>query len=156
MSTAAKEKKNVAKGFQPLGDRVFVTYTEELERTSGGIYVPDSAKEKPQRGIVQAVIGSSRWINHSERIKTAASLIFCRLSRSRRTRYWLAINCGRSFEKSWANSSKPSMSAMRTSFATVSCLRHPSRSTTWAPNMALPRSAPASWRPGLSSGCGTT
>ena len=45
MSTAAKEKKNVAKGFQPLGDRVFVTYTEELDRTAGGIYVPDSAKE---------------------------------------------------------------------------------------------------------------
>jgi len=55
MSTAAKEKKNVAKGFQPLGDRVFITYTEELERTAGGIYVPDSAKEKPQRGVVQAV-----------------------------------------------------------------------------------------------------
>ena len=55
MSTAAKEKKNVAKGFQPLGDRVFVTYTEELERTAGGIYVPDSAKEKPQRGVVQAI-----------------------------------------------------------------------------------------------------
>ena len=55
MSTAAKEKKNVAKGFQPLGDRVFVTYTEEMDRTAGGIYVPDSAKEKPQRGMVQAV-----------------------------------------------------------------------------------------------------
>ena len=58
MSTAAKEtteKKNLSKGFQPLGDRVFVTYTEELDRTSGGIYVPDSAKEKPQRGIVQAI-----------------------------------------------------------------------------------------------------
>ena len=58
MSTAAKEKterKNLAKGFQPLGDRVFVTYTEELDRTSGGIYVPDSAKEKPQQGTVIAV-----------------------------------------------------------------------------------------------------
>jgi chaperonin GroES len=55
MTTAAKEKKNVAKGFQPLGERVFVTYTEELERTAGGIYVPDSAKEKPQRGVIQAV-----------------------------------------------------------------------------------------------------
>lgn len=43
-----------AKGFQPLGDRIFVTYTEELERTSGGIYVPDSAREKPQRGTVEA------------------------------------------------------------------------------------------------------
>ena len=28
MSTAEKEKKNIAKGFQPLGERVFVTYTE--------------------------------------------------------------------------------------------------------------------------------
>jgi len=58
MSTAAKEnteKKDLTKGFQPLGDRVFVTYTEELDRTSGGIYVPDSAKEKPQRGIIQGI-----------------------------------------------------------------------------------------------------
>ena len=49
---ATKEKKDTkagssAKGFRPLGDRVFVTYTEELERTAGGIYVPDSAREKP-------------------------------------------------------------------------------------------------------------
>jgi chaperonin GroES len=56
MATETKEKKSaVAKNFQPLGDRVFVTYTEEMERTSGGIYVPDTAKEKPQRGTVQAV-----------------------------------------------------------------------------------------------------
>jgi chaperonin GroES len=55
MATEVKEKKNIAKGFQPLGDRVFITYTEEMERTAGGIYVPDSAKEKPQRGTVQAV-----------------------------------------------------------------------------------------------------
>jgi len=55
MSTATKEKKNVAKGFQPLGERVFVTYNEELDKTAGGIYVPDSAKEKPQRGVVQAI-----------------------------------------------------------------------------------------------------
>ncbi|MGH7164228.1 MAG: co-chaperone GroES, partial [Nitrospiraceae bacterium] len=41
--------------FQPLGDRVFITYTEEMERTAGGIYVPDSAKEKPQRGVVRGV-----------------------------------------------------------------------------------------------------
>ena len=48
MATEAKEKQSsVAKGFQPLGDRVFVTYTEEMERTAGGIYVPESAKENP-------------------------------------------------------------------------------------------------------------
>lgn len=57
MATETKEKKSVAaaKGFQPLGDRVFITYTEEIERTAGGIYVPETAKEKPQRGTVQAV-----------------------------------------------------------------------------------------------------
>ncbi len=56
MATETKEKKtSTAKGFQPLGDRVFVTYTEEMDRTAGGIYVPDSAKEKPQRGTVQAI-----------------------------------------------------------------------------------------------------
>jgi co-chaperonin GroES (HSP10) len=44
MATETKEKQSVAKGFQPLGDRVFVTYTEEMERTAGGIYVPESAK----------------------------------------------------------------------------------------------------------------
>jgi chaperonin GroES len=56
MAIETKEKKSTAaKAFQPLGDRVFITYTEELERTAGGIYVPDSAKEKPQRGTVQAV-----------------------------------------------------------------------------------------------------
>ena len=59
MATQLKEKKeektgSSAKGFRPLGDRVFVTYTEDLERTSGGIYVPDSAREKPQRGTVEA------------------------------------------------------------------------------------------------------
>lgn len=59
MATQTKEKEDnkasSAKGFSPLGDRIFATYTEELERTSGGIYVPDSAREKPQRGTVEAI-----------------------------------------------------------------------------------------------------
>jgi len=41
--------------FKPLKERVFVSYSGELERTSGGIYVPDTAKEKPQKGKVEAV-----------------------------------------------------------------------------------------------------
>ncbi|MCG6550982.1 MAG: co-chaperone GroES [Candidatus Magnetominusculus sp. LBB02] len=41
--------------FKPLKERVFVSYKEELERTAGGLYVPDTAKEKPQRGKVEAV-----------------------------------------------------------------------------------------------------
>lgn len=41
--------------FKPLKDRVFVSYSEEGEKTAGGIYIPDSAKEKPQKGVVEAV-----------------------------------------------------------------------------------------------------
>ncbi|MDA8157422.1 MAG: co-chaperone GroES [Actinomycetota bacterium] len=41
--------------FKPLKDRVFVSYAEEEERTKGGLYVPDTAKEKPQKGKVEAV-----------------------------------------------------------------------------------------------------
>jgi chaperonin GroES len=41
---------------RPLKDRVVVKYSdEEVERTAGGIYVPDVAKEKPQKGTVDAV-----------------------------------------------------------------------------------------------------
>ncbi len=41
--------------FRPLKERVFVSYTEELEKTSGGLFIPDAAKEKPQKGTIEAV-----------------------------------------------------------------------------------------------------
>ncbi len=41
--------------FKPLRDRVFVRYSSEEEKTSGGLFIPDTAKEKPQRGTVVAV-----------------------------------------------------------------------------------------------------
>jgi chaperonin GroES len=41
--------------FKPLKDRVFVSYSEEGEKTAGGLYIPDSAKEKPQKGKVEAI-----------------------------------------------------------------------------------------------------
>ncbi|MEX2172787.1 MAG: co-chaperone GroES [Pirellulaceae bacterium] len=40
---------------RPLDDRVVVEPMESEERTAGGIVLPDSAKEKPQRGTVVAV-----------------------------------------------------------------------------------------------------
>jgi chaperonin GroES len=40
---------------QPLGDRLIVEALEEEETTVGGIVLPDTAKEKPQRGRVLAV-----------------------------------------------------------------------------------------------------
>jgi chaperonin GroES len=40
---------------KPLGDRVVVKPQEAEETTAGGLYIPDTAKEKPQRGTVVAV-----------------------------------------------------------------------------------------------------
>ena len=40
---------------QPLGDRLIVEVIEEEETTTSGIVLPDTAKEKPQRGRVLAV-----------------------------------------------------------------------------------------------------
>ena len=40
---------------RPLHDRVIVKRIEEKEKTSGGIIIPDTAKEKPQQGKVIAV-----------------------------------------------------------------------------------------------------
>jgi chaperonin GroES len=40
---------------QPLGDRLIVEVLEEEETTTSGIVLPDTAKEKPQRGRVLAV-----------------------------------------------------------------------------------------------------
>jgi chaperonin GroES len=40
---------------RPLGDRIVVKRTPEVEKTKGGIIIPDSAKEKPIEGVVIAV-----------------------------------------------------------------------------------------------------
>lgn len=40
---------------KPLGDRVVLEVLNDTEQTAGGIYIPDTAREKPQRGIVLAV-----------------------------------------------------------------------------------------------------
>ena len=48
----------VAAKLKPLGDRVVIEVLEETEqKTAGGLYVPDTAKEKSQRGKVVAVGG---------------------------------------------------------------------------------------------------
>jgi chaperonin GroES len=41
--------------FKPLKDRILVKYSDEPEKSAGGLYIPDSAKEKPQKGEVIAV-----------------------------------------------------------------------------------------------------
>ena len=52
----------------PLGDRVVVKRLEAQEKTKGGVYLPDTAKEKPQEGKVVAV-GSGRLLDSGERAK---------------------------------------------------------------------------------------
>lgn len=41
--------------FKPLRDRVLVKYSEEADKTAGGLYIPETAKEKSQKGEVVAV-----------------------------------------------------------------------------------------------------
>ena len=52
----------------PLGDRVIVTAGESEEVTASGIVLPDTAKEKPQRGTVVAA-GSGRRDDAGKRIE---------------------------------------------------------------------------------------
>jgi chaperonin GroES len=63
--------------FKPLKDRVFVKYSEEGEKTPGGIYIPDTAKEKPQKGAVEAV-GSE-----VKEIKVGNTILFDKYSGSK-------------------------------------------------------------------------
>ena len=53
---------------QPLGDRLIVEVLEEEETTLSGIVLPDTAKEKPQRGRVLAVGPGERSENTGELI----------------------------------------------------------------------------------------
>jgi len=52
---------------RPLNDRVLVVGIEEKEKTAGGIIIPDTVKEKPQKGKVVAV-GPGKWDENGKRI----------------------------------------------------------------------------------------
>ncbi len=71
------KKGEMSMNFRPLKDRVFVKYTDEGEKTAGGIYIPDSAKEKPQKGTVEAV-GSE-----VKEIKVGNTILFDKYSGSK-------------------------------------------------------------------------
>ena len=48
-------KEDYMMALKPLQDRIVIKVIEDTEQTSGGIFIPDSAKEKPQKGEVVAV-----------------------------------------------------------------------------------------------------
>src|ERR1700694_1202324 len=52
---------------RPLGDRVVVKPVERKEKTKSGIVIPDTAKEKPQQGIVEAV-GTGRILDSGQKV----------------------------------------------------------------------------------------
>jgi chaperonin GroES len=70
MATMTKEKKasKTQVKLQPLGDRVVVRREEGESRTAGGIVLPDAAKEKPTRGVIEAV-GNGKLLDDGTRGK---------------------------------------------------------------------------------------
>jgi len=70
---------------RPLDDRVVIEPTEAEERTAGGIVLPDTAKEKPQRGTVVA-IGPGKLLDSGNRgqlsVKVGDEVIYGKYSGS--------------------------------------------------------------------------
>ncbi len=67
----------------PLNDRILVKRVKEEEKTAGGIYIPDSAKEKPQKGEIVAA-GKGKATDGGKRIplevKTGDTILFGKYS----------------------------------------------------------------------------
>ncbi|MGA9452612.1 MAG: co-chaperone GroES [Verrucomicrobiia bacterium] len=57
----------MALNIKPIGDRILVEPVEEKETKKGGIIIPDTAKEKPQEGIVRA-LGTGKTDDNGKKI----------------------------------------------------------------------------------------
>ncbi len=70
---------------RPLHDRILVKRLEEQEQRSGGIIIPDTAKEKPQQAEVKAV-GNGKLLENGERtapdVKVGDRILFGKYSGS--------------------------------------------------------------------------
>ena len=68
---------------KPLGDRIVIKVIEDTEQTSGGIFIPDSAKEKPQKGEIVA-IGQGKMNEKGERepmdVKVGDTILYAKYS----------------------------------------------------------------------------
>lgn len=75
----------MATKIKPLHDRVIVRRIEESDKTAGGLYIPDSAKEKPQEGEVIAA-GEGKYKDNGERqtldVKEGDRILFGKYSGS--------------------------------------------------------------------------
>ena len=61
-------RKNAASRIKPLADRVVIKALEESEQMRGGLYIPDTAKEKPSQGEVVAV-GPGKFSDDGTRVE---------------------------------------------------------------------------------------
>ncbi len=70
-------------GIRPLADKIVIKVIEDTEQTSGGIFIPDSAKEKSQKGEVLAV-GQGKVLDSGERepvdVKVGEVVLFAKYS----------------------------------------------------------------------------
>jgi len=70
---------------RPLGDRLVVEHVEQSEKTAGGVFLPDTAKEKPQEGHVLAV-GTGRTLDSGTKlpmdVKVGDKVIYSKYSGS--------------------------------------------------------------------------
>ena len=73
MATTQSNGTEVAAKLRPLGDRVVVRPAGREETTKSGIVIPDTAKEKPQRGTIIAV-GKGRRDDDGDRIPMDVSV----------------------------------------------------------------------------------
>lgn len=68
---------------RPLADKIVIKVIEDTEQTSGGIFIPDSAKEKSQKGEVIA-IGQGKTLDSGERepmdVKVGETVLFAKYS----------------------------------------------------------------------------
>ena len=66
-TNTTKQNKSMALNIKPLGDRILVEPAEEKEVKKGGIIIPDTAKEKPQEGIVR-VLGTGKTDDNGKKV----------------------------------------------------------------------------------------
>ncbi|HVA33516.1 MAG TPA: co-chaperone GroES [Candidatus Baltobacteraceae bacterium] len=52
---------------KPLHDNVVIEHVEQEDKTSGGVFLPDTAKEKPQEGMIRA-IGDGRVLDNGTKL----------------------------------------------------------------------------------------
>lgn len=68
---------------KPLGDRIVLKVIDDVQQTQGGIFIPDSAKEKPQKGEVVAV-GPGKTMDNGERepldVKVGDKVLYAKYS----------------------------------------------------------------------------